>query len=127
MYQISGDTPAPVRHDYELALKFKISTFDETIDPQVLGDMLSNVFSEWNDGRRPFEVEMIQRGLAPCLKRAVYECICEDTQAQFGTEIVPDLNGHGHTSRWYLEAQMRMKTAAVPFFDDAPKAEIRDI
>ena len=125
--RITADTPHPERHDYELVLKFKISTFEDTIDPQLLGDMLGKVLDDYQDGRCPFATEMISDGINRCLKRAVYECICEETHEEFGNEIVPDLGGHGHTSRWYLEAQERVKTAVHPFFCDTPKAEIRDI
>ena len=122
-----GDTPSPERQDYELVLKFKVSTFNETIDTQQLGDMLSKVLDDYQDGRRPFSTEMIMDGLDRCLRKATYERICEETQEEFGREIVPDLSGHGHTSRWYLEAQKRAKTAVNPFFCAAPKAEIKDI
>ena len=127
MTRITADTPTPERHDYELVLKYRLSTFDDTIDPQLLGDMLSKVFGDYQDGRRPFDVEMISVGLGDCLKRAIYECICAETQEEFGREVVEHADGNGNTGRWYLEAQKRAKTAVNPFFCDAPKAEMRDI
>lgn len=95
-------------NDYELTLKFKISS-EEEIDKNELAKMLGYMLEYWHDGRHRFHAEMIHEGLARCLEYAVYEAICAEMQEKYGHEVVPHSNDRGHTSKWHIEAEKAFK------------------
>jgi len=120
---ITADTPLPKRqHDYELNIKVKMRTYNGALDTEAFTFMLNSVLDDWMDGRRPFDVEMIRDGLFRCLKQAAYGVVCQQTQEEFGNEVVEHSNGS--TARWYLEAEKRQQI--VPDLFDGFKVEITD-
>jgi hypothetical protein len=123
VYQISSDFPRE-RKEYELTLKFKVNTFDDPLDCPAIEKMLNHVLNDWREGRHPFEAEMISDGLTRCLKRAMFMAIEEQTQQEFGNEMVPHSDGKGRTARWHLEAGERSKKMQSTYFSDSPKAEL---
>lgn len=124
---ITGGTPPTNDHKYELTLKFKLCTYDEELDAQALGDMLDNVLRDYQDGRHPFEVEMIISGLDRCLKRARYECVCDQMQEKYGNELVTSADQRSNLARWHLEAGEAIKTAPNPSFYNDARAEIKEV
>lgn len=123
VHRISADSPLPEIKDHTLTLKFKLQSWGE-LDRDELAKMLQCVFQDWNDGRHPFDAEMITAGLARCLKRAVYHTIEKEAQDEFGHELVPRSDGMGDTSRWCLEADKRFAERKKPWINSEPEVEI---
>jgi hypothetical protein len=113
-----------MRHDYELNLKIKFSTFDEELDCEAFAKMLEWGMDTWQDERRPFDAEMLRNGLYQCTKKAAYEVLCQQTQEEFGTEVVVSEDGLSEMSRWVIEADKRKPT--VPEFSDMFKVEVTE-
>lgn len=123
---ITGDTPPSDTTVYELALKFKLRTYGgEKLRCEDFARILGYRMDDWCDGRRPFDVEMIRDGLFRCLKTTAYEVVCEDTQREFGRQVVSSEGGRRQTSRWYLEAQKRPQV--IPDFYDSAQVELKEI
>ncbi|MHC4188408.1 MAG: hypothetical protein ACYSUB_01860 [Planctomycetota bacterium] len=120
---ITANTPTPKIKKYTLALKFPLHS-EEELDTAELAKMLQYVMREWNDGRHPFEAEMVESGLSRCLKQAVYEAISKEAQDEFGHETVTSHSGRGHTSKWYIEAQKRYDEKRKPWVMSEPEVEI---
>jgi hypothetical protein len=112
------------RHDYELNLKINFSTFDEELDCEAFAKMLEWGMDAWQDGRRPFDVEMFRNGLYECMKKAAYEVLCQQTQKEFGTEVIVSEDGLSEMARWAIEAEEREQV--VPEFSDSFKVEIHN-
>jgi hypothetical protein len=108
--------------EYDLILKFKLRSWEE-LDPAALAKMLRGVLRDWDEGRYPFEAEMISAGLDRCLRRAVYNTVEEEAREEFGNELVPN-NAKGNTSRAYLEAEKRYAVLKKPWFMPEPEVEI---
>jgi hypothetical protein len=54
----------------------------------------------------------------------MFMAIEEQTQQEFGNEMVPHSDGKGRTARWHLEAGERSKKMQSTYFSDSPKAEL---
>lgn len=119
--QITADTPLDSR-EYELNLKVILRTYDGPFDRETFASMLSSIFDDWSDGRRPFDVEMFSSGLYRCLKRAAYEVVCKQKQEEFGNEMVGD--ERMSTARWLLEVQ-KEKPVTPDFSTGRFKVEIK--
>lgn len=61
--------------------------------------------SRWDEGRYPFDEELIQHGLRRVIHNAFREVLNSQLSEQYGNESVPDKDGKGETARWYLESQ----------------------
>lgn len=98
----------PTRRDYTVTLTFKAHTWDGKVDPDIATQM-SNVFQNWNDGRYPFDVEMVQNGIEQIIKQAMYQSCQKRADEKYGNEMLPTKNDkgevNGEISRSYLEAQ----------------------
>ena len=113
-----------MRHDYELNLKIKLATFNDELDCEAFSKMLELFLDEWQDGRRPFEVETLRSGMCRCIRRAAYEVLCQQTQEEFGTEVVVSEDGRSDMSRWVIEADKRK--SVVPEYSDSFKVEVHN-
>ena len=63
--------PEQVPHDYELTIKFRMTTFGAPLQAGV-ATLLTNVLDDYSDGRLPFEVEMMFEGLNSAMKQAIW-------------------------------------------------------
>jgi len=125
VYKLSDD--APKRKDYDVTLKFKLSTFGNPLDCPALSRMLHEVLCDWREGRYPLTAEMIQYGLSECLKRALYEVVAAEAQKEFGSEMVPTIHNDeciGHTAKWLLETNSRFANMEKPWLNSEPEVEI---
>lgn len=97
----------PTRRDYTVTLTFKAHTWDKKVDPD-LATQMSNVFRNWNEGRCPFDVEMVQNGIDRIIKQAMYQACQKRADEKYGNEMIPTTNDKGEVngsiSRAYLEA-----------------------
>lgn len=118
-----NDDLPPIR-DYTLTLKFKLQNWGELDDPAELAKMLQHVLRDWDEGRYPFDVEMIVAGLSRCLRRAAYNVVEKEAQEEFGHETVPTHGGRGETARWYLETEKRFAKIKKPWTNSEPEVEI---
>jgi len=101
---ITSDTPVPKMYEYEMTLKFKLTSWDKPLDTE-LGVALGRILRDWDEGRYPFDVEMIQRGLHQCLKQAAYQVVQKAMQEKHGNELIESADGRSRTAKWYLESQ----------------------
>jgi hypothetical protein len=122
--RISDDDNLLDIKDYTLTLKFKLQNWGKLADPDELARMLQHVLRDWNEGRYPFDAEMIVAGLSRCLRRAVYHTVEKEAQDEFGHEIVTTHEGYGNTAKWYLEAEKRFAETKKPWTNSEPKVEI---
>jgi len=112
-------------YDYELTLTFKLSTFDQPIHP-AFAMRLNQLFGDWNDGRYPFDVEMVQNGIDRCFKQAAFMAVQCDMQEKFGNEMV-ETSPNSSEARWYTEAKKVDTRKMVPFFRDEPHVRIERV
>jgi hypothetical protein len=124
---IDASKPAPKPFDYELTIKFPITTFGQPIDPFV-APALNDVLDDYRDGRRPFCVEQMEDGLNRCIENAVYQAIQRHMRMMYGDEMIPYDDGRGESARWHLEAGKAFaelkKSPAFPFVFNTGKATI---
>jgi len=120
-----GDNSGPRIEKNELVLRFPLHSWGPLEDGDITATMLQHVLREWNDGRYPFEAEMIANGLSTCLKRAQYEVEAQKAQEEFGHEMVVSKDGRSETARWYIEALKRHEAARDrPYIMSEPEVEI---
>jgi hypothetical protein len=114
-----------ISHDYEMTITFKLSTFDVPAHPE-LSKTLEQLFQDFEDGRYPFDVEMMQNGLYKCLKIATFAAMERDMQAKFGDETV-ETGPDTYEARWYREAKKANVDMMTPFFTDSPTVHIEKV
>lgn len=71
--------------------------------PRGLADQISRIFADWSDGRKPFSVEMVERGLTEVVASAAYHAIESELRKRYGNEMVPTGRG-SETSKACIEA-----------------------
>lgn len=74
----------------------------EEIDPR-LAEKIAYVMTNWNDGRYPFETEMLVHGLESIIHNALRKLVEIDKLNEFGREMVQFENGS--MAKWWLESQ----------------------
>jgi hypothetical protein len=114
---ITADTPLPECHEYEMTLTFKMRSWDGPLDPR-FAKALKSIFSDCDDGRYPFCVEMMENGLSDCMKWAAQAAVNAAMQEKHGREMVESDDGRSRTALWYLEAQKAKPV--VPYICDTP-------
>jgi len=124
-HTISGGDYEPVLEDHTLTLTFKLQSYiADELDCAELGRMLYERLRDWNDGRHPFNAEMVSVGLGRCLNDAFSNLVEKECQAEFGNEMVPHEGGNGETAKWCLEAGKRYAKARKPWLNNEPEVEI---
>jgi len=124
-----GDEPQPTRHEYALTLTFKAHTWGEEIDP-TLASELGGSFSDWEDGRYPLNVEMIQHSLRELLSDALYGTCVRWARKKYGLEMV-QTSPTSRRSRAYIEAEkehariMKANTGPRLWIGDEPTINIK--
>lgn len=121
-YKITGGTSSDIE-DYTLTLKFRLRNQGK-LDCAELAEALQNVMRDWDEGRYPFDAEMVSAGLERCLKHAVSSIVTRKAQAEFGHEMVRHAGGSGSTAKWYLEARKRSVARKQPWIISEPVVEI---
>ena len=115
----------PVAHDYELTLTFKVTQYDSPVDPD-LATALNRIFHGWDEGRHPFNVEMVIAGLRRNIKNALYQCCQKRAQEKYGREMVQI--DEGQRSQWSIEADKEFdelwKAGVFPDFNNPPNIKI---
>jgi hypothetical protein len=125
---ISGDddTPTPKSHDYNLTITFPVTQYGGPVDPE-MAPALHRIFHDWNDGRHPLPVEMIDEGLRNCIRNALYQCCQKRAVAKYGNEMV-QTSPNGRTARWAIEADKEYdelrKSGAYPGWCNEPSIKI---
>ena len=127
---IKADDTPPVAHDYELTLTFKVTQYDSPVDPD-LSTALNRIFHDWDEGRFPFNVEMVNEGLRMSIKNALYQCCQKRAQGRDNArEMVVRSEGYLR-SRWSIEAEEEFdelwKGGAHPGFCDQPNIKIERV
>ncbi len=122
--RIGNDDDLPDIKDYTLTLKFKLQNWGELADSDELARMLQYVLRDWNEGRYPFDTEMITAGLSRCLRRAAYNVVEKEAQEEFGHETVTTHEGRGEIAKWHLEAEKRFAETKKPWTNSEPEVEI---
>ena len=116
----------PTPHDYELTLTFKVTQYGSPVDPD-LAVAINRIFHDWEEGRHPFNVEMVNEGLRMSIKNALYQCCQKRAMEKYGREMVPVAAGH-RRSRWSIEAEKEFdklwKGGAHPDFCNQPDIKI---
>jgi hypothetical protein len=115
-------------NEYDLTLTFRIKAYDgRTVDPG-LATALNRIFQDWNDGRYPFAVEMVERGLMDCVRDGVYQCCQKRADVKFGNEMV-QTSPNGTTSRAYMEANDEYERIhrEIPFWHNKPTVKIERV
>lgn len=118
----------PPRHDYTLTLTFKANTWGVPVDPELAAEIQKEL-RNWNEGRYPFMVEMIQQGLSEVVKMAIYRLCDRRAFAQTGNEMVETGPG-SFTSKAHIEGQEAYKAIVDKFdagrlwLDDEPEVKI---
>jgi hypothetical protein len=126
-HTITADDTPPVAHDYELTLTFKGTQYGGPVDPD-LAVALNRIFHDWEEGRHPFEVEMVNEGLRMGIKNALYQC-CQKRakERDDAKEMVQIAEGY-HRSRRSIEAEKEFdalwKAGVYPGFCDQPNIKI---
>ena len=111
---ITADTVPPAAHDYELTITFKVTQYGSLVDPD-FAIALNRIFHAWDEGRHPFNVEMVTAGLRASIKNALYQCCQKRAQEKYGHEMVQAGEGC-QRARWSIEAEKE--------FNELWKAEV---
>lgn len=104
----------PTNYEYTLTLKFKANTWGAPVDPE-LAKEIERELRNWDEGRYPFMVEMLQRGLDEVIKMAIYRLCDRRAFEQTGNEMIETGPG-SFTSKAHIEGQEAYK-AIVDKFD----------
>ena len=84
---IKANTVPLVAHDYELTLIFRVNQYERPLDPD-LAVALNRIFHAWDEGRHPFNVEMVTAGLRASIKDALYQCCQKRAQEKYGPPML---------------------------------------
>lgn len=123
-HKITADSE-PVIEDHTLTLTFKLQSYiADELDYAELARMLYERLRDWNDGRYPFNAEMVSVGLGRCLNDAFYNLVEKECQDEFGNEMVPHEGGNGYTAKWCLEAEKWYAKRRKPWLNSGPEVEI---
>jgi hypothetical protein len=126
VHTIDGNNDYPEPHDYELTLTFQVTQYGSPVDPE-LALALNRIFDDWNEGRHPLPVEMIDDGMQRCIKNALYQCCQKRAQEKYGNEMV-QTSPTSSTARWALEGEKEFdklwKSGAYPGWHSTPNIKI---
>jgi hypothetical protein len=126
---ISDGSELPEPYDYELTLTLKVTQYGSPVDPE-LAVALNRIFHDWNEGRHPLSVEMIDDGLRRCVKNALYQCCQKRAQEKYGHEMV-QTSPSSRTARWALEGEKEFdklwKSGAYPGWHSTPDVKIERV
>lgn len=70
-------------------IKFEVSVELDGPVPAGLAEKVSAILSDWNDGRKPYAVELIEDGLRQVLRAALVAAVEAEQRAIYGNEMVP--------------------------------------
>jgi hypothetical protein len=123
---IKADDTPPAAHDYELTLTFKVTQYGSPVDPD-LAVALNRIFHNWEGGRQPFNVEMVNEGLRIGIKNATHQCCQKRAQEKYGREMV-QVDESYQRSRWSIEAEKEFDelwaAGVFPGFFNQPNIKI---
>ena len=124
---ITADDPVPAAHNYELTLTFKVTQYGSPVDPD-LAVALNRIFHAWDEGRHPFNVEMVTAGLRQSMKDALYQCCQKRAQERNDARKMVQMDEGYQRSRWSIEAEKEFnklwKAGTHPDFCDQPDIKI---
>ena len=127
---ITADDTPPVAHDYDLTLTFKVTQYGSPVDPD-LAVALNRIFHDWEEGRHPFNVEMMTEGLHLCIKNALYQCCQKRAQGRDDAREMIQMGEGYQRSRWSIEAEKEFdtlwKAGAYPGFGEHPDIKIERV
>src|SRR5580698_3869796 len=106
---MSGKVPGKrsVTMKFDVDIKFRVSIGDGVkahISAERLEGAISAILSDWNDGRFPFDVEMINRGARNVVDGAVSEVVTQAMFREHGSVMLDSPEGGGSTAKAVLEA-----------------------
>jgi hypothetical protein len=116
--RITADSPPPAdysQHSITITLNF-----DAMHLPQVDFNIVEKALAEsrWDEGRYPFDEEMIHVGLAQVLERAIGDAVVLSVRKKHGDKTVND------RTKADLEAQEIMRGLSLRIIDSIKRAEI---
>lgn len=83
----------------------------------------------WNEGRYPFEVEMLHEGLRRMVQRAIYDSLSRHLNTKYGGEMLPTYDAKGRengcTNRAAMETSETMRDVKAYVRDGIRSAEVR--
>ena len=90
---ITKDTkfPEPMRFDVTVTIHLEIWNCD--YDYSNLEKFLGYHFSDYEDGRYPFDTELFKHALSMCLKRVVSQCVQEAEYEKYKGQYIKHENG----------------------------------
>jgi hypothetical protein len=118
-HTITADTklPEPVRLDVTITLPLEVSNLD--YDLSRLGEFLGYHFSNYSDGRYPFDTELVRHALSATLKRVVAQCVEDAEYEKYRGEYV--ITGPGRkTAKGCVTAEEILRNFGV-FMADGMK------
>lgn len=74
----------------------------DDLDDKTLHENMEKVLLDWDEGRYPFSVEMLNRGLVDCFQKAVVNTVGDKIPKSYAEEFVPFETG-GMVNRFYVE------------------------
>lgn len=110
----------PVR---TLTLNFNLHLVDD-LDCDRLAELLQYDMTNWQEGRHPFAVEMMQEGIRLCVNRAISNLLDEQMQAKYGHEMITSHGGRGRTAKWHIESCKAYKKFKKPWLHPEVRVEI---
>jgi hypothetical protein len=109
-----------------VTLKFRVGTDDpKGLDTAALTKMLDHRLTSYEDGRRSFDVEMVNYGLIAIIRTAFRDCIDAAMMKLYEHQIVDHGNGR-RTARWYIESEKKFAAAKKPWLCWEPTVEIEE-
>lgn len=117
---------------FDIDLKFRVSIDGEAkaclgderlegtacLGNERLEGAISAILSSWSDGRYPFNIEMIQRGVRGVVEGAVAEIANREMRRVHGDLMVDSSDGRSSTAKAVLEANKLLGDLRVRLVDE---------
>jgi hypothetical protein len=94
-------------HKYTITLTFKAETWGPPVDFD-LANQIEKELRNWDEGRYPFDVEMIHHGLDSVIQWAIYQVCKNKADKKYGCEMV-QISPTSRASKAMLEASKEHK------------------
>lgn len=118
------NAPEPPNHNFNVTITLPVWIHDipEGVTLEQAAKIMT--YSQWNEGRYPFDSELIHEGLRRVIQYAFREALGEQLQEKYGREMVPyvsDAGNKGEMARWSIELD-KIKGPYVAIKENITKA-----
>lgn len=97
--------------DIKVTLQFSLFAIGLDVPGELCAE-IDHVLGDWSDGRHPFDVEMIHRGVEGVVEGAIRVAIETSARKTFGDEMVK-VTPNSETSRALIESQKLLKDLSI--------------